>query len=98
MKKLLKIIALAALLIAAGWIAAISGSPSFVERLQYSLTLESCLNRQGCWDYARDGCVFKEPAYAAALEPTPEQAASGLCYPNGDGDRFSEKAKHRQLW
>jgi hypothetical protein len=94
MKILLRLVAILALLIAGGWIAATSDSPSLVERFWRTADRQSCVERSGCWDYTRQGCVFAKSAHSDKLEPTPRQAAADACHPDGDGDRLAEETKH----
>lgn len=81
-----------------GWWLPPAGSPSFMERFERSNDIMSCVERSGCWDYARQGCIFAKTASGNELPPTPEQAATDRCHPNGDGDRLSEETKHLRLW
>lgn len=75
-----------------------SGSPSIRERAALSMDFDRCMDRQGCWDYARQGCLFASGPTPRQLEATPKQAETRECHPKGDGDRLSEETKHLRLW
>lgn len=85
------------LLMAAIPIVVFTGNPSLWDRTKESDALISCLDRNGCWDYERRGCLFARPPTPRSIEPTPEQEQTQQCYPNGDGEAAAEKTKHLRL-